>query len=84
MDSLPATNKSHGEPVSKKEAMLTSVAAMTQVFASAQVNKNQLSYPWQAFSPVTNICAHLNAFHAYADDPQRSVETNHYCSHLSR
>jgi hypothetical protein len=35
------------------------------------------------FKPVKNICAHLNAFHAYADDPKRSVETNHYCSQLS-
>ncbi|KAM5352781.1 hypothetical protein ACJ41O_005503 [Fusarium nematophilum] len=30
-----------------------------------------------------SICAHLNAFHAYADDPKRCVETNHYCAHLS-
>jgi hypothetical protein len=32
---------------------------------------------------VKHICAHLNAFHAYADDPSRFVETNHYCAHLS-
>ncbi|QUC21670.1 uncharacterized protein UV8b_05913 [Ustilaginoidea virens] len=37
----------------------------------------------QDFEPIKNICAHLNAFHAYADDVHRSVETNHYCSHLS-
>ncbi|KAL6800381.1 hypothetical protein J3E68DRAFT_398138 [Trichoderma sp. SZMC 28012] len=36
----------------------------------------------QDFKPVKNICAHLNAFHAYANDPMRSVETNHYCSQL--
>ncbi|RFU75853.1 duf1264 domain-containing protein [Trichoderma arundinaceum] len=37
----------------------------------------------QDFKPVKNICAHLNAFHAYADDPKRFVETNHYCGHLN-
>ncbi|KAL6894741.1 DUF1264 domain-containing protein [Trichoderma evansii] len=36
----------------------------------------------QDFKPVKNICAHLNAFHAYADDPKRAVEANHYCSHI--
>ncbi|KUI69749.1 hypothetical protein VM1G_05654 [Cytospora mali] len=34
----------------------------------------------QDFAPVKSICAHLNAFHVYADDPKRSVETNHYCN----
>ncbi|ORY19510.1 hypothetical protein BCR34DRAFT_471976 [Clohesyomyces aquaticus] len=37
----------------------------------------------QNFDPVNNICAHLNAFHAYADEPGRCVEANHYCSHLN-
>ncbi|KAK0707333.1 hypothetical protein B0H67DRAFT_602687 [Lasiosphaeris hirsuta] len=37
----------------------------------------------QDFSPVKNICAHLNAFHVYASDPRRMVETNHYCGHLT-
>lgn len=37
----------------------------------------------QDFRPVKSICAHLNAFHAYADDPSRFVEANHYCAHLS-
>ena len=37
----------------------------------------------QAFEPVKAICAHLNAFHVYASDPSRSVEANHYCTHLS-
>lgn len=36
------------------------------------------------FEPVNRICAHLNAFHAYAHDPKRdAVETNHYCAHLN-
>lgn len=37
----------------------------------------------QSFEPVKAICAHLNAFHVYASDPTRSVEANHYCTHLS-
>ncbi|KAI8691940.1 hypothetical protein NCS56_00188100 [Fusarium sp. Ph1] len=37
----------------------------------------------QDFRPVKSICAHLNAFHAYADDPKRFVEANHYCAHLN-
>ncbi|PVI02955.1 DUF1264-domain-containing protein [Periconia macrospinosa] len=37
----------------------------------------------QNFAPVERICAHLNAFHAYADDLSRKVEANHYCAHLN-
>jgi hypothetical protein len=37
----------------------------------------------QSFDPIKAICAHLNAFHIYASDPSRSVEANHYCTHLS-
>ncbi|KAF2873610.1 hypothetical protein BDV95DRAFT_605099 [Massariosphaeria phaeospora] len=37
----------------------------------------------QNFEPVERICAHLNAFHVYADDKSRRVEANHYCSHLN-
>ncbi|MCO5590303.1 hypothetical protein L7F22_044272 [Adiantum nelumboides] len=37
----------------------------------------------QSFEPTKRICAHLNAFHAYANDPKRFIETNHYCSHLN-
>jgi len=38
----------------------------------------------QNFAPVKRICAHLNAFHAYAHDPKRdAVEANHYCAHLN-
>jgi hypothetical protein len=37
----------------------------------------------QNFGPLKSVCAHLNAFHVYASDPTRSVEANHYCSHLS-
>lgn len=37
----------------------------------------------QEFQPVKQLCAHLNAFHTYAAEPGRLVETNHYCAHLS-
>ncbi|CAI7620079.1 unnamed protein product [Penicillium bialowiezense] len=37
----------------------------------------------QDFTPVKQICAHLNAFHVYASDPTRCVEANHYCTHLT-
>ncbi|RDW88791.1 hypothetical protein BP6252_00823 [Coleophoma cylindrospora] len=37
----------------------------------------------QSFQPIKAICAHLNAFHVYASDTSRSVEANHYCTHLS-
>ncbi|APA08063.1 hypothetical protein SS1G_00289 [Sclerotinia sclerotiorum 1980 UF-70] len=38
----------------------------------------------QDFAPVKAICAHLNAFHVYVDEPGRCIEANHYCTHLSR
>ncbi|KAF9039291.1 hypothetical protein BJ165DRAFT_1497308 [Panaeolus papilionaceus] len=37
----------------------------------------------QEFKPMGNICAFLNAFHAYADDRKRIVEAFHYCGHLN-
>ncbi|KAI4097262.1 MAG: hypothetical protein L6R37_006824 [Teloschistes peruensis] len=37
----------------------------------------------QDLSPVKSICAHLNAFHIYADEPHRCVEANHYCAHIN-
>ncbi|KAL9060412.1 MAG: hypothetical protein Q9206_001032 [Seirophora lacunosa] len=37
----------------------------------------------QNFAPVSAVCAHLNAFHVYADEPGRCVEANHYCTHLN-
>ncbi|KAI1169636.1 DUF1264-domain-containing protein [Nemania sp. FL0916] len=37
----------------------------------------------QTFEPTKQLCAHLNAFHTYADEPGRYVEANHYCAHLT-
>ncbi|KAI1467259.1 DUF1264-domain-containing protein [Daldinia caldariorum] len=37
----------------------------------------------QEFLPTKQLCAHLNAFHTYAEEPGRYVEANHYCAHLT-
>lgn len=37
----------------------------------------------QNFEPPKQLCAHLNAFHAYAKNPGQYVEANHYCAHLN-
>jgi len=37
----------------------------------------------QALHPPNRLCAHLNAFHAYASEPSRHIETNHYCAHVN-
>ena len=37
----------------------------------------------QNFGPIKAICTHFNTFHIYASDRSRSVETNHYCIHLT-
>ena len=38
----------------------------------------------QNFDPPKQLCAHLHAFHAYADNPGgQPVEANHYCAHLN-
>ncbi|KAF2773154.1 DUF1264-domain-containing protein [Teratosphaeria nubilosa] len=37
----------------------------------------------QSFEPPKRLCAHLNAFHTYANEPGRFVEANHYCAHLN-
>jgi len=37
----------------------------------------------QTFTPLKSICAHINGIHCYAADPERQLEANHYCSHLT-
>ncbi|OCK80444.1 DUF1264-domain-containing protein [Lepidopterella palustris CBS 459.81] len=71
MDTIPTTNKAPGDPLSAKSKVLETGAAVTQLTKL------------QDLGPVKHICAHLNAFHAYADEPGRCVEANHYCSHLN-
>lgn len=71
-----------GGPRSMKNAVLETGAAMTQV-SSVSVQNTFPAHISQDFSPLQNICAHLNAFHVYASDPTRFVEANHYCGHLT-
>jgi hypothetical protein len=84
MDSLPTSNKTAGEPESVTNKTLETGAGLVQVeiptsspaYTPTDIEKN--------FAPVKRICAHLNAFHAYAHDPTRdAVEANHYCAHLN-
>ncbi|KAI5368121.1 Putative Oil body-associated protein [Septoria linicola] len=37
----------------------------------------------QNFEPTKRLCAHLNAFHVYVNDPTRTSEANHYCAHVN-
>ena len=37
----------------------------------------------QPLEPPKQLCAHLNAFHAYFDFPHRHNEANHYCAHVN-
>lgn len=37
----------------------------------------------QNFDPPKQLCAHLNAYHTYANNPGEYVETNHYCTHVN-
>ncbi|KAG1754549.1 hypothetical protein EDB19DRAFT_1666934 [Suillus lakei] len=36
------------------------------------------------FTPINNIQQHLSAFHVYAHDHTRPVESHHFCSHRSK
>lgn len=93
MDSIKTSAKHGQKPedveggdLSLKSTVLETGASMVQVrkpIDSVTGVRNQLLTDHQNFAPVKSICAHLNAFHAYADDPTRLVETNHYCAHLT-
>lgn len=37
----------------------------------------------QSFEPPKRLCAHLNAFHVYVNEPTRTSEANHYCAHVN-
>jgi hypothetical protein len=85
MDSLPISNKAAGNPESVTNKTLETGAAAVQVihFQGCILCQFKIAYIHQNFAPVERICAHLNAFHAYADEPSRFVEANHYCAHLN-
>lgn len=37
----------------------------------------------QNFDPPKQLCAHLHAYHTYANNPGPYVEANHYCAHVN-
>ena len=37
----------------------------------------------QNFDPPKQLCAHLHAYHTYANNPGPHVEANHYCAHVN-
>ncbi len=37
----------------------------------------------QNFDPPKQLCAHLHAYHTYANNPGKPVEANHYCAHVN-
>ncbi|KAL4899946.1 hypothetical protein BDW74DRAFT_162745 [Aspergillus multicolor] len=61
------------DPNNPLEAPLSAKSQVLETAASAT----------QDFTPINHICAHLHAFHVYADDPTRCVDANHYCTHLT-
>jgi hypothetical protein len=61
------------DPNNPTEAPLSTKSHVLETAAAATQN----------FTPVNQICAHLHAFHVYADDPTRCVDANHYCTHLT-
>jgi hypothetical protein len=63
------------------EKVLETGASLAQVTHPPPQQSPQLTAT-QDFAPVKNICAYLNAFHIYRDDPSRIVEAQHYCSHI--
>ncbi|CAI6340877.1 unnamed protein product [Periconia digitata] len=83
MDAIPTTNKVAGDPESLKNKTLETGAAAVQVALFCVLCWINCSRYMKNFAPVERICAHLNAFHVYADDLSRNVEANHYCSHLN-
>jgi hypothetical protein len=84
MNNLPVHNKAVGEPESLTNTTLETGASLVQVSLTVFTCSCVCIDDVQNFAPVKRICAHLNAFHAYAHEPKRAaVEANHYCAHLN-
>jgi len=52
-------------------------------FSSMSTILDSAASTTQSFVPPNQVCAHLNAVHAYASDPARQVEAHHYCAHVN-
>jgi hypothetical protein len=73
-----------GNPTTMKNKTLMMGAAATQVsIKRVKQSEHPRLTRRKDLGPIKSVCAHLNAFHAYADNPTSCVETNHYCAHLS-
>ena len=92
MDSMPpkqATLNVPGGDTTIEDKVLETGASMLQVAPFPVPPQQPHTEPQltskapQDFQPVKQLCAHLNAFHTYADEPGRHVEANHYCAHLT-
>ncbi|KAL8646934.1 MAG: hypothetical protein Q9210_005852, partial [Variospora velana] len=97
MSTDQVTNGATGAPLATKSKVLETGASLVQVNDSPPTSPFQLLYfPFPSnftkrfllrckknFAPIQGICAHLNAFHVYVDEPDRCVEANHYCTHLN-
>lgn len=62
--------QSHGIPHTQETTMKTRVLELS-------------GHLLESFKPITNIHAHLCAFHCYHDDRSRQLPAHHYCSHIT-
>lgn len=72
-----------GNDISTEDNVLETGASLIQVLTLARFSRIFSNPKLQNFEPTKQLCAHLNAFHTYADEPGRYVEANHYCAHLT-
>ncbi|CED83283.1 Protein of unknown function DUF1264 [Phaffia rhodozyma] len=56
---------------------------MSLASVSDTINSAVGVIPTTPFKPLQSICQHFCAFHAYANDLSRHVESHHFCTHLS-
>lgn len=56
---------------------------MSLASVSEAVNSAVGLIPTTPFKPLQSICQHFCAFHTYASDLSRHVESHHFCTHLS-
>ncbi|KAL8960414.1 MAG: hypothetical protein Q9193_002880, partial [Seirophora villosa] len=70
------------EPVKKLQSFAENNVQTQGKFTIAD-EKEYNAFMRMDVSSISAVCAHLNAFHVYADEPGRCVEANHYCTHLN-
>ena len=65
------------------ESLPTTNAAKGEQTSTKEQVLHQGTSMAQNFDPPKQLCAHLHAYHTYADSPGVAVEANHYCAHLN-